>query len=171
MNSPMNDEELRCDDGSEHMIGRNAVDAGHGARPSGPQICLKCRKTLKVIVSSRDQQIDLSNSERFDYNRLKALEVKSIDDYKKLKADEPNSPERIAAWIHQLSPWNLERGVEALRERDQQIALEARLDEIKLMAEYVNNSPFAYPELAGGFANNYMNNRIAILKQAQKDIS
>jgi len=51
--------ELNCDDGFEHTIGRNAVDSGHGARPSGPQICLKCKRTLREIVESRDQRVDL----------------------------------------------------------------------------------------------------------------
>lgn len=35
---------------SEHRIGQDAVDAGHGARPTGPQICLNCRRTLSELV-------------------------------------------------------------------------------------------------------------------------
>lgn len=112
-------------------------------------------REIKALIKSRDQQID---SERFDYKRLKALEIKSIDDYQKFKAGEPNSPERIAAWIHQLSSWNLERGVEALRERDQQIALAAQERELKeIPHELLHISE----------VHEYKFQRLATLKQAQ----
>lgn len=52
--------------------------------------------------------------------------------------------------------------IEAIR----QYAAKERLDEINRMAEYVSTSPFAYPELAGGFANNYMCGRIKQLKES-----
>ncbi|HEU5187078.1 MAG TPA: hypothetical protein VFT87_01100 [Candidatus Saccharimonadales bacterium] len=44
------------------------------------------------------------------------------------------------------------------------LLLEQRIEEIRLMAKYVRTSPFAYPELAGGFANNYMNGRLTTIK-------
>jgi hypothetical protein len=43
--------------GSEHRFGYNAVDVGHGARPSGPQICLNCRETLQSLLRQSQQQL------------------------------------------------------------------------------------------------------------------
>jgi transketolase len=94
------------------------------------------KEGLYGFIKSRDQQ--MKDMYSFDQNHHDAL--KGIDDYQKYKSSEPNSPERITAWINQLSPWNLERGVETLRERDQQIALAARIEAAehiqgKLMAD------------------------------------
>jgi hypothetical protein len=46
--------------------------------------------------------------------------------------------------------------------------IEARIDELQLTGDYVKGSPIAYPELAGGFMNNYLNDRRAELL-ANKD--
>ena len=48
--------ELLCTNGLEHRIGQQAVDSGHGARPTGPQICLVCKKNLRDIVDQYAQE-------------------------------------------------------------------------------------------------------------------
>lgn len=51
----MSKDELRhfiCENGLEHRIGQNAVDSGHGARPTGPQICLRCKVPLMELIDS-----------------------------------------------------------------------------------------------------------------------
>jgi len=55
----------------------------------------------------------LSDSERFDYQWLKKREIDGIELYDKFRNTEPNSPERLTAWINQLSPWNLQTGADA----------------------------------------------------------
>jgi hypothetical protein len=45
--------------------------------------------------------------------------VRGIDEYRKFKGSD-DEVERMAAWINQLSKWNLSRGVQALREMKQQ---------------------------------------------------
>jgi hypothetical protein len=49
----------------------------------------------------------LNKTERWDYERLKALEIRGIDDYRNMRAAEPLTPEHVVAFINQLSPWNL----------------------------------------------------------------
>lgn len=80
------------------------------------------------LIESRLKETTLSDVERFDYNRLKSLEIGSINRYEEFTNSEPDSPKRVAAFIHQLSPWNIDRGIEALESRDQRIALEARIE-------------------------------------------
>jgi len=57
-----------CEDGNQHRIGQNAHDSGHGVRPVGPQICLRCRRTLseliyKVGLQKQIEILDKSNGE------------------------------------------------------------------------------------------------------------
>lgn len=117
------------------------------------------------LIKSRDQQIALSDSERYDYNRLKTLEINSIDNYRKFEESKAGSPERIAAWIHQLSPWNLDRGAKALSERDQQIALEAAEHEIKqaLIVATTEDMTIKYMSAA-------LKRRLATLTQPHKGV-
>lgn len=56
MKTNTNTQAFLCDDGLEHRIGQNAHDSGHGARPVGPQICLKCKTSLSKLIDQYVQQ-------------------------------------------------------------------------------------------------------------------
>lgn len=43
-----------CEAG-RHRIGQRAFDSGHGARPSGPQMCLNCEQTLDELFAAARQ--------------------------------------------------------------------------------------------------------------------
>lgn len=49
----------------------------------------------------------LNNAERYDYERLKALEDRGNEEYQKLSKAPTLTTERVLAFINQLSPWNL----------------------------------------------------------------
>ncbi len=54
--------------------------------------------------------------ERWDYNRLKALEEKGIQEYRDMRAAPALSEEALVSFINQLSQWNLKTtGVEVLK--------------------------------------------------------
>jgi len=73
-----------------------------------------------------EREKELKELYQFERNHHDTL--KGIDNYNKFKSGEPNSPEHLAAWINQLSPWNLERGVEALRAHEKTIRLNERIE-------------------------------------------
>jgi len=68
------------------------------------------RLFTRYADAARAEQKRLDNFVQASHDNLKG-----IDDYQKFRKYEAGSPERMAAWIHQLSPWNLGNGVEALR--------------------------------------------------------
>lgn len=67
----------------------------------------------KLIVEWRDKSL-VEMQKQLDLERV--LNIKGIEDYQKFK-NSGDEFERTAAWINQLSPHNLERGVEHLRWR------------------------------------------------------
>lgn len=73
-------------------------------------------KSLEALIGSEvdARQRELTKAERFDYRRLKQLEESSINDYVKFNVAKAGSPQRLAAFIHQLSPWNLQRGADTI---------------------------------------------------------
>lgn len=100
-------------------------------------------RVIQLFDQALSSQAVLTEAEHFELNRLKTLEVRGIEDYREFLKGEAGSPERLAAWIHQLSPWNLHRGVEVLREQAVKHERElagARIDELK----HISGEPACY---------------------------
>lgn len=58
----------------------------------------------------------LEGFEQWDYERLKRLEMRSIEAYREMRKAPSLSPEALVAFIAQLSPWNLKTtGVSVLK--------------------------------------------------------
>lgn len=78
-----------------------------------------------------------------DYARLKRLEKKGLEEKRQMRNAPILTPEAIAAFINQLSPWNLKTtGVSILEAFAERYALQkatrARLDELKDMYHKVD---------------------------------
>lgn len=52
-------------------------------------------------------QDELNASERWDYERLKRLEIRGLDEYREMRAVGTLTPDAVVSFINQLSPWNL----------------------------------------------------------------
>lgn len=62
---------------------------------------------LRQMISAWRSQGVGEGFDTADYKRLKALELKGIQDYRELREAPVLTTERVLAFINQLSPWNL----------------------------------------------------------------
>lgn len=70
---------------------------GNPAKPSN----------AKDNAPTADVLVVLESFERWDYERLKRLEMLGIEAYQELRKAKQMTPQAVLAFIHQLSPWNL----------------------------------------------------------------
>ncbi len=63
--------------------------------------------TFSFVLGPKDTNSELSASERWDYERLKVLEVRGLEEYQEMRKAPTLSEDAVLSFINQLSPWNL----------------------------------------------------------------
>jgi hypothetical protein len=105
MNTPHKDIELR--EAILNIV--HGVGYGPGGdRESAPVVTDEqaVAKIMNLITTHTERALSIE----------RGFHIKGIEDYRKFKGSDDEF-ERTAAWINQLSPWNLDRGVEHLKWR------------------------------------------------------
>jgi hypothetical protein len=69
---------------------------------------------MKEGSVSDNTAVDLTATERWDYDRLKHLEAEGIERLHQFRKAKPLTVERTAEYVNGLSPWNIERAVWAI---------------------------------------------------------
>lgn len=87
-----------------HRIGHNLVDSGHGARPSGPQVCLMCGRTLAELFAAErkrgEEQGEANGRRKSLEDRMALLDV--IQEYVVAHSYDTTVGRRIDAYIDEL---------------------------------------------------------------------
>lgn len=87
------------------------VKLRHGSAALAPELRDIPDPYIDEAMSLIDEQIaeasQLTPFEVQDYKRLKALEAKGIEEYRKMREAPTLTPEAVVSFINQLSPWNL----------------------------------------------------------------
>jgi excinuclease UvrABC helicase subunit UvrB len=86
------------------------------------------------MTPTRDE---LTNPERFDYERLKSLEAKSIDDYNKFKGSK-DEMERTVAWIPKDLYWwrEMKKSAEPFKNIQEQRQRAAKAYDVEALNQY-----------------------------------
>ncbi len=101
----------------------------------------------------------LTKSERAELEDYRRQHVTALEDFHEFGKAPIGSPKRMAAYVSQLSMWNLKRGAEALEAWRQAAVAEARLDELYKAHDQVTSTDKIF---------SYLTSRILSLKQLHK---
>jgi hypothetical protein len=118
------------------------IDASNVDYDSLADVRSKLWGELDKIVEAKTTMPD---HERWNCERLKALERRGSEEYTELSKAEALTPERVVAFINQLSPWNLKTSgmsvLQALVAREKHAVLDDLLD-WQVLWESTHSEPF-----------------------------
>jgi hypothetical protein len=157
-----------------------------GEDPDGMPVCLD-QYEVAALLQLFDQYAKAYTQEQTgatttlqpfeiqNYKRLLALEVRGINEYRKLREYPALTSERVVAFINQLSPWNLATtGISVLEayakayaeETRETIRLEAQNDAVSKIYGIANDLASRDPAVIGSVSTApYFANAVAIYKE------
>jgi len=110
----LNGDKSRCCNAPTKLVGGIGDFSDHDEAITMHYECTKCGIACDLALQSppAEQTVGgeptmLTKSERWNYERLVALEVRGLEEYQKMRKAPALSQDVVLAFINQLSPWNL----------------------------------------------------------------